>query len=590
MNTPSKFAMTIIAGLLTSLSGCASVERQVADPQLISQISSVSETDLFNAQSPLLTRDTFLQASAALEATQDIDTANQLLYYFRAFSYYGPVDDLTATDTSALSTALEELSDSGLLNKQARLQEQYAVTLYRYFANNDAAPALAPLLPQLATQLAQLATSASNKANDYGLLETLKAYGFLLNKSRKDVDGELNKVLLAAELNTPLIAFASSPTSIRAENDWPRTNAYWALALYRLALPSSEDGEETEQELAVDAAVAAIAKADVAQRGDVAKDAYTAGFHVNVFGGQELCEENSEICRIPELKTALPIEHHCSDSLFILTQDLNEQELAESCTKLTSQESNFHSVLETGLKPTPNDFNTALRVVAFKNWSQYHLNGQLIFDIHTDNGGMYIEGTPSKPGNQATFFAYRQWWIEPEFRVWNLNHEYVHYLDGHFVKYAGFGHFPSKMVWWSEGLAEYISKGDDNPSALRVIKRDIEEAPTLEEIFATEYKDGQDRTYKWSYMAIRFLAENHHADFVQLSKYLKTDYFEGYEQLMASLTAHQTQFADWLNIQVTEFDDSEEKAKPRLNKQGRYDYRDYLQPKHLAHGENHLKF
>ncbi|WP_299809764.1 collagenase [uncultured Shewanella sp.] len=590
MNTPSKFATTIIAGMLASLSGCASVEQQAINPQTIQQISAASETELFDAKSPLLTTETFLQASLALGTTQNVEAANQLLYYFRAFSYYGPVDELTDADTSALAVALEELSDSGLLNNQARMQEQFAVTLYRYFADNDVAQALAPLLPQLDVQLKQLATSTPNTSNDYALLETLKAYGFLLNKSRKDVDGELNKVLLDAEINTPLLEFAANPASIRAENDWPRTNAYWALALYRLALPSSEDGEETEQELAVDEAVAAIAKADVALRGDTAKDAYTAGFHVNVFGGQELCEENSEICRIPELKAALPIEHHCSDSLFILTQDLNEQELAESCTKLTSQESNFHNVLETELKPAPNDFNTALRVVAFKNWSQYHLNGQLIFDINTDNGGMYIEGTPSKPGNQATFFAYRQWWIEPEFRVWNLNHEYVHYLDGHFVKYAGFGHFPSKMVWWSEGLAEYISKGDNNPSALRVIKRDIEEAPTLEEIFATEYKDGQDRTYKWSYMAIRFLAENHHADFVQLSKYLKTDYFEGYEQLMASLTEHQPEFANWLNTQIDGFNDSEEEAKPRLHKQGRYDYRDYLQPQHLAHGENHLKF
>lgn len=28
MNTPSKFAMTIIAGMLASLSGCASVDQQ----------------------------------------------------------------------------------------------------------------------------------------------------------------------------------------------------------------------------------------------------------------------------------------------------------------------------------------------------------------------------------------------------------------------------------------------------------------------------------------------------------------------------------------------------------------------------------
>ncbi|MDR8525831.1 collagenase [Shewanella fidelis] len=590
MTSPSKLSTTIIATLLVTLSGCSNHIQQPINQQLINQISSTSEADLFNAQNPLLTKDTFLQASITLGVTENTDTIDQLLYYFRAFSYYGPTDELTEKEITALATALEQLVDSGRLNNQPRLQEQYAVTLYRYFASNDAALALAPLLPQLGVQLQQLASSSASLTNDYGLLETLKAYGFLLNKARKDMDGELNKTLISADLDSPLLAFAASSQSIRADKDWPLTNAYWALALYRLSLPSSEDGEPTEQELAIDNAVSAIAKADVVNRGNAAKDAYTAGFHVNVFAGQELCENNSDICRIPELKTALPIEHHCSDSLFILTQDLNEQELAESCTKLTSQESSFHSLLETGLKPTPNDFNTALRVVAFKNWSQYHLYGQLIFDINTDNGGMYIEGTPSKPGNQATFFAYRQWWIEPEFKVWNLNHEYVHYLDGHFVKYAGFGHFPSKMVWWSEGLAEYVSKGDNNPSALRVIKRDINEAPTLEEIFATEYKDGQDRTYKWSYMAIRFLAENHHQEFVQLSKYLKTDYFEGYEQLMQSLTAHQAQFSDWLTVQVEAFDDIEADSKPRLHKQGRYDYRDYLQPQHLAHGANHLKF
>ncbi|MCL1051009.1 collagenase [Shewanella abyssi] len=590
MNTKTKIALTIIAALSGSISGCSTTNNAPLNPELIQQISTTSEDALFDAASPLLTVAHFQQASAALATSEDIISVDKLLYYFRAFSYYGPTDKLEEADYSGLSAALEQLANSNRLNNQPRLQEQYAVTIYRYFSSNERAAQLAPLLPQLNTQLAQLANTASQQSNDYALLETLKAYGFLFSVSRKDIDGELNAALLSAQLNEPLVAFAASSASIRAEKDWPRTNAYWALALYRLALPSSEDGEATDLELAADEAVATIARQDVAIRGDSAKDAYSKGYHVNTFAAQERCQENSDICRSPDLQEALPIEHHCSDSLFILAQDLNQQELAESCTKLTSQESRFHQLLETKQQATANDNNDALRVVAFKNWSQYHYYGQLVFDIQTDNGGMYIEGTPSKPGNQATFFAYRQWWIEPDFAIWNLNHEYVHYLDGHFVKYGGFGHFPSKMVWWSEGLAEYISKGDNNPSALRVIKRDIAEAPTLEEIFATEYKDGQDRTYKWSYMAIRFLAENHHADVVQLSKYLKTDYFEGYEQVMASLTQHQAQFAKWLDTQVAEFDDNEEEVKPRLHKQGRYDYRDYLQPQHLAHGENHLTF
>lgn len=590
MNTKTKIALTIIVALSGSISGCSSTNNTLPTPEILQQISSSSESALFDETNPLMTVSHFQQASVTLASTTDTESLDKLLYYFRAFSYYGPTDELELSDYVSLSAALESLADSGVLDGKARLQEQYAVTMYRYFADNERAAQLAPLLPQLNKQLAQLATTTSQQANDYALLETLKAYGFLFNVSRKNVEGELNTVLLSANLNQPLLAFAANKSSIRADQDWARTNAYWALALYRLALPGSEDGEATPLELAVDNAVADIARQDVAERGDIAKDAYSKGYHVNTFSAQERCQENSDICRIPELTEGLPIEHQCSESLFILAQDLNEQELVESCTKLTSQESHFHNVLETKQQATANDNNEALRVVAFTNWSQYNYYGQLIFDIQTDNGGMYIEGTPSKPGNQATFFAYRQWWIEPEFAVWNLNHEYVHYLDGHFVKYGGFGHFPSKMVWWSEGLAEYIAQGDSNPTALKVIKRDIDKAPTLEDIFATEYKDGVDMTYKWSYMAVRFLAEHYPSDYVKLSQFLKTDYFEGYELLLADLTQHQQQFSEWLTSQVAQFDDSEQKSKPRLHKQNRYAYRDYLQPLHLSQDSSHLHF
>ncbi|MGS0728473.1 collagenase, partial [Shewanella sp. 0m-11] len=118
MNTPSKFATTIIASLLASLSGCASVEQPNINPQIISQINTTSEADLFDAQSPLLTTDAFTQTSLALASNQDIEAIDKLLYYFRAFSYYGPVDDLSDADISALAEALEELADSGLLNNQ----------------------------------------------------------------------------------------------------------------------------------------------------------------------------------------------------------------------------------------------------------------------------------------------------------------------------------------------------------------------------------------------------------------------------------------------------------------------------------------
>lgn len=586
----SLIVITLISPALMTLNGCSSHPDLIVDQALINQINQANTDSFFDAGNPQLNKNTFEQVALALATTSDRQQADNLLYYLRAFSYFGPVDELDETSIEALTFGLKQVANSELLIRSSRLQEQYAVTLYRYYANSDRAAQLAKLLPQLDSQLSSLGLSDSNTENDYALWETLRAYGLLLNTARKEADGDLNKLLVKQDLARPILEFAASPASIRSGNDWPKENAYWALGLYRLALPASETDEPTTAEQRIDDEVANIAKQDVELRGEKAKDTYTLGYHVNAFAGKEACQESSEICRIPKLEDILPIKHSCSDSLFILAQDLNKQELETSCSKLTSQESNFHQVLETQYQPTANDFNNALRVVAFKNWSQYNAYGQLLFDIDTDNGGMYIEGTPSKPDNQATFFAYRQFWIEPEFAIWNLNHEYVHYLDGHFVKYGGFGHFPEKMVWWSEGLAEYISKGNDNPNTIKVIKKDIDKAPSLEDIFATEYKDGQDRTYKWSYMAVRFLVENHHSDFVQLSQYLKTDYFEGYEKLMAKLTEHQAQFSDWLNVQVQQFDDSEETAKLRLNKQNRYSYRDYLRPEHLKQDRQHLHY
>ena len=589
MLTRSLIALSFLYPSLALLSGCSTVGQIDTNPAIAQQLQTTAVEQFFTPGYPH-TRETFNQAVKLIQHESIPEQLDRQLYFLRAFSYFGPLDTLTLDDKQRLTDALVTLSKREGFTDSPRLQEHFAVTLYRYYNADDTALLLGELLPILNTQLPRLAKQPNTEANDYALWETLRAYGLLLTDARKHNEVALTKQLINGNISETLLAFASSEQRFRGQNDWPLANAYWALGQYRLALPSEEDGKPTAAELAIDNAVAQIAKADVKQRGIRAKNTYTLGFHVNAFAGQESCEQQSDICHIPTLTEVLPINHVCSASLFILAQDLNQQELAQSCEKLTSQESSFHQLLQTDNTPTANDTNSALRVVVFKNWSQYNAYGQLLFDIQTDNGGMYIEGTPSKPGNQATFFAYRQFWIEPEFAVWNLNHEYVHYLDGHFVKYGGFGHFPNKMVWWSEGLAEYVSKGNENPTTFEVIKRDIEKAPTLAEIFATEYKDGQDRTYKWSYMAIRFLAENYHDDFVQLSIYLKTDYFKGYELLLDELSKHQPQFALWLNDHAATFEDETTQASAKINKLDRYGYRDYLTPNHLTQDNQHLHF
>ena len=480
---------TLLLASLTQVTGCvqSSASTQASS---VSDILAIPPQTLFSSETGQLNIATFERVTLALAQEKSASNIDTLLTYLRAFSYFSPIDTLDNSHLSQLSQSLQTIATNRNIKGDRRLQEQFAVTLYRYFADDKFASLLAPLLPSLQTQLKDLANTPPSLASDYALWETLRAYGFLLNQSRKNPTGELNLLLLSQEVNKPLLQFVASANSIRENSDWPKTNAYWALAMYRLALPSGTDGNITADEHALDDAVNTLAQQDVAIRGQVAKDAFTLGYHVNHFAGREECINNSGLCHMPSLEAVLPEKHTCSATLFIRHQDLNQEELAESCHKLTSQEAHFHLLLQTQNSPTANDNNQALQVVAFKNWSQYNAYGQLIFDISTDNGGMYLEGTPSAPNNQASFFAFRQWWIEPEFAIWNLNHEYVHYLDGRFIKYGGFGHFPNKMVWWSEGLAEYISKGNSNPDAITLAKESLDKAPNLETIFATEYKDG----------------------------------------------------------------------------------------------------
>ncbi|WP_243637381.1 collagenase [Parashewanella curva] len=582
----------IVIGLL-AVTACSPspkvAELALATPE-IQQVLISSPKDLFRFDNQLLTTATFDKAVNSLAPTTQINDINQLLYFLRAYSYFGDIKALTAEQKHSLSKQLQRLTTVSELKQNPRFQEQFAVTLYRYFDKDDAAESLQPLLKPLKSQLLALSTAPISQATDYALWETLRAYGFLLNQAKKQPDGALAKTLIKQRVHLPLISFAKHTNSIRQQSDWPKQNAYWALALYRLTLPASDTDKPTKQEQEIDDAVASIADADIKQRNEQAKDAYTLGYHINTFALRQACIDNENRCRIPDESTLLPLTHSCSATIIIRHQDLTSEQLTESCQRLTSQESDFHQMLDSQKQPTANDHNTTLEVVVFKNWSQYHIGGQLLFDINTDNGGMYLEGTPQKPGNQARFLAFRQWWVEPEFSVWNLNHEYVHYLDGRFVKYGEFGHFPSHMVWWAEGLAEYISKGNDNPKALKVATETNEERPTLKTIFATEYGDGLKRTYQWSYLAIRYLSEHHPQEMVNLSQALKADIFVDYQAKLTELENHNEAFQAWLTALLKADTQAEENKKPKVNKLNRYSYRDYLNPSHFVADKMHRHY
>ncbi|TMP45447.1 collagenase [Pseudoalteromonas citrea] len=242
---------------------------------------------------------------------------------------------------------------------------------------------------------------------------------------------------------------------------------------------------------------------------------------------------------------ALSQTYQCSDTVKIRSQDMTAAQHVAACSTMAVEETRFHTRLATSQTPVADDNNTFLQVNIFNSSDDYKKYAKAIFKIDTNNGGMYLEGDPSKIGNQANFIAYEATYAKPEHFVWNLEHEYVHYLDGRFDLYGDFNAPTEAIVWWSEGVAEYIANLDDNQAAIDTIKDGS--TYSLAQIFATTYAGfDQDRIYRWGYLAVRFMFERHNDELNVMLARTRVGDWTGYKVLLSSWSnQYENEFTAW---------------------------------------------
>ncbi|UTH76399.1 M9 family metallopeptidase [Chromobacterium sp. IIBBL 290-4] len=243
----------------------------------------------------------------------------------------------------------------------------------------------------------------------------------------------------------------------------------------------------------------------------------------------------------------------CSPTIRIRSQEMTAEQMQSSCALLQKEESYFHQMLQTHNQPVANDNDTSLEVVVFDDYDNYSKYAGVIYGISTDNGGMYLEGNPADPNNQSRFIAHEASWLRPVFKVWNLEHEYIHYLDGRFDMYGDFAAATQQpTVWWIEGLAEYLSLRNDNQAAIDIVKTGNYK---LSQIYGNTYDmpDYVTRAYRWGYMATRFMFERHRADIdAMLPLWRKGDYANGYMGLMRQIgSRYDNEFAAWAQSATT---------------------------------------
>ncbi|MFE6505162.1 M9 family metallopeptidase [Kitasatospora sp. NPDC057738] len=245
----------------------------------------------------------------------------------------------------------------------------------------------------------------------------------------------------------------------------------------------------------------------------------------------------------------LTVDHTCSPSIRILAQALDSTQLGTACTSLNGQDAFFHAVAKDS-GPVKDDGNSTIEVVVFHSSLDYQVLAAVIYDINTNNGGMYLEGEPATAGNQPRFLCYEAEWARPSFEIWNLNHEYTHYLDGRFNVYGDYDAGQVQPIdWWVEGFAEYVSwsyRKAVNTDAIAVASQHTYK---LSELFDTVYaRSSQDRVYRWGYLAVRYMLEQHRSDVdAVLAKYRAGDWDGARAILKTTIgTRYDADFDSWL--------------------------------------------
>jgi hypothetical protein len=247
----------------------------------------------------------------------------------------------------------------------------------------------------------------------------------------------------------------------------------------------------------------------------------TFGYHNAELGKNRCKNEFADICREVSIAEVLPKQHACPQTVTFVYDQISAPQLTQLCTALDNTATRFHDWMQTANQPLPDDLNDSLEAVVFNSSEHYQDYGGVLFDVGTNNGGIYLEGNPADPENQARYLAYQRvvnerWW------VWNLEHEFVHYLEGRFIA-AGDYRTSSQVagVWWSEGLAEWVAWGEEFPRGFSVfLNTPADKRPNLATIFKATYANS-DLAYHWSYSVHYFLSTKQRSTYLQLAECLK---------------------------------------------------------------------
>lgn len=180
----------------------------------------------------------------------------------------------------------------------------------------------------------------------------------------------------------------------------------------------------------------------------------------------ELCDTLVQnVCDTPELRAkvmdvALPNTFEYDDGKLIVYTPLPRDRINQLVTQLNEVKSTFFNL--TGhTTPVPDDLNEVAHLYIYGSPTDYQTFQQYLFNLPTNNGGIYIE-----PWGSMFTFDRKPW--ESSLTLGELvRHEYGHYLASRYLIPGFWGQTEmyvtetggERLTWFDEGIANIVAGG-----------------------------------------------------------------------------------------------------------------------------------
>ena len=458
---------------------------------------------------------------------------NQLLYFLASYGYHAaPMTDAEASELSTALLAVSQMTDF-IAPAGSVIQEGYAAALTN-FRRGESASYFKDHLPHLLAIIqfyseqtnpfgisnggdtAMALMGAIADAAYYGSSPVKSAY----NENMLDVLSVMRSFVFLGETSLDMRWTAE------ADRKWIIPHSF--IAMGKIASIATDEAKARFDSTILETREKVIQTISVETTETIITKKYLEN-------AGRACEAGDPLfgnCIVPpKEEDILTVSHDCTPNITIRAQStISQATLDQSCADMALQETEFHAFFNTAGTPITGDLNEHIEVVAFASPEDYEKYATEFFGISTDNGGMYLEGTPTAQGNQARFIAMQcpDSWLGSSCQyidqIYNLRHEFVHYLDGRYNKTGSYGTF-NPNASWAEGMAEYMAMGKDHTRTLNTLKG--ETIPPLYNVVFMDYE--YDNLYPWGYFAMRYLGEEHKDEIELIAATLKVGDNDAYK-------------------------------------------------------------